>query len=82
VKTAKAAADAGVRISQLARDAARFIDSGNQRQRRDELREGFSRQVHKSTLDDKRLREVAEATGGSSTLENGLRTMQQIKLKA
>ena len=37
-------------------------------------------QVHKSKLDDKRLREIAQATGGFYVhLESGLRTMQQLQ---
>ena len=81
VKTAKAAADAGVRIFTVGVGTQQgslipiTSDNGETSFVKDS-----AGQVHKSKLDDKRLREVAEATGGFYLhLENGLRSMQQIQ---
>src|SRR5436190_1021715 len=81
VKTAKAAADAGVRIFTVGVGTPQgslipvTSDNGETSFVKDS-----AGQVVKSKLDDKRLREVAEATGGFYLhLENGLRTMQQIQ---
>jgi Ca-activated chloride channel family protein len=81
VKTAKAASDSGVRIFTVGVGTPQGSlipitgDNGET---------GFVKdsagQVVKSKLDDKRLREVAEATGGFYVhLENGPRTMQQVE---
>src|SRR5215475_10723789 len=81
VKTAKAAADAGVRIFTVGVGTPQGSlipvtgDSGETSFVKD-----INGQVVKSKLDDKRLREIAEATGGSyQHLESGPRTMQQIQ---
>src|SRR2546427_4686579 len=81
VKTAKAAADAGVRIFTVGVGTPQgslipvTSDSGETSFVKDS-----AGQVHKSKLDEKRLREVAEATGGFYLhLENGPRSMQQIE---
>ena len=81
VKTAKAAADAGVRIFTVGVGTPQGSlipvtgDNGETSFVKD-----INGQVVKSKLDDKRLREVAEATGGFYLhLENGPRTMQQIQ---
>src|SRR5205085_5785950 len=81
VKTAKAAADAGVRIFTVGVGTAQgslipiTSDSGETSFVKDS-----AGQVVKSKLDDKRLREIAEATGGFYVhLENGPRTMQQVQ---
>jgi len=81
VKTAKAAADAGVRIFTVGVGTPQGSlipvtgDNGDTSFVKDS-----AGQVVKSKLDDKRLREVAEATGGFYLhLENGPRTMQQIQ---
>ena len=82
VKTAKAAAaDAGVRIFTVGVGTPQgslipiTSDNGETSFVKDS-----AGQVHKSKLDDKRLREVAEATGGFYLhLENGPRTMQQVQ---
>src|SRR5499427_7883840 len=82
VKTAKAAAgDAGVRIFTVGVGTPQGSlipvtgDDGETSFVKD-----AAGQVVKSKLDDKRLREVAEATGGFYLhLENGPRTMQQIQ---
>jgi len=82
VKTAKAAAgDAGVRIFTVGVGTPQGSlipvtgDDGETSFVKD-----AAGQVVKSKLDDKRLREVAEATGGFYLhLENGLRTMQQVQ---
>ena len=81
VKTAKAAADAGVRIFAVGVGTPQGSlipvtgDNGETSFVKD-----INGQVVKSKLDDKRLREVAEATGGFYLhLENGPRTMQQIQ---
>ena len=80
VKTAKAAADAGVRIFAVGvgtSEGSLIPLSGGE--------EGTSfvkdakGQVVKSKLDEKRLREIAQATGGFYLrLENGPRTMRQL----
>lgn len=80
VKTAKAAADAGVRIFTIGvgtPEGSLIPVPG------DEGGTGFVKdskgQVVKSKLDEKRLREIAEATGGFYLhLENGPLTMQQL----
>src|SRR5215813_11763822 len=81
VKTAKVAADAGVRIFTVGVGTPQGSlipltgDNGETSFVKDS-----SGQVVKSKLDDKRLREVAEATGGFYLhLENGPRTMQQVQ---
>src|SRR5215212_2558528 len=81
VKTAKAAADTGVRIFTIGVGTPQgslipvTSDSGETSFVKDS-----AGQVVKSKLDDKRLREVAEATGGFYLhLENGPRTMQQVQ---
>ena len=81
VKTAKAAADAGVRIFTVGVGTPQGSlipvtgDNGETSFVKDSA--GV---VVKSKLDDKRLREVAEATGGFYLhLESGPRTMQQVQ---
>ena len=81
LKTAKAAADAGVRIFTVGVGTPQgslipiTADDGQTSFVKDS-----AGQVHKSKLDEKRLREVAEATGGFYLhLENGPRSMQQIE---
>src|SRR6201987_2186123 len=81
VKTAKAAADAGVRIFTVGVGTPQGSlipvtgDNGETSFVKD-----INGQVVKSKLDDKRLREIAEATGGFYLhLENGPRSMQQIQ---
>jgi len=81
VKTAKAAVDAGVRIFTIGVGTPQGSlipvtgDNGETSFVKDS-----AGQVVKSKLDDKRLREVAEATGGFYLhLENGPRTMQQVQ---
>jgi Ca-activated chloride channel homolog len=81
VKTAKAAADAGVRIFTIGVGTPQgslipvTSDDGQTSFVKDS-----AGQVVKSKLDDKRLREVAESTGGFYLhLENGPRTMQQVQ---
>src|SRR5262245_31029391 len=83
VKTAKAAADAGVRIFTVGVGTPQGSlipvtgDTGETSFVKD-----INGQVVKSKLDDKRLREVAEATGGFYLhLENGPRTMQQVQIE-
>jgi len=81
VKTAKEAADAGVRIFTVGVGTPQGSlipvtgDDGQTNFVKDS-----SGQVVKSKLDDKRLREIAQATGGFYLhLENGPRSMQQIQ---
>ena len=81
VKTAKAAADAGVRIFTVGVGTPQGSlipitgDNGETSFVKD-----INGQVVKSKLDDKRLHEISEATGGFYVhLENGLRTMQQVQ---
>src|SRR6476659_4485648 len=81
VKTAKAAADAGVRIFTIGVGTPQgslipvTSDDGQTSFVKDS-----AGQVVKSKLDDKRLREIAQATGGFYLhLENGPRSMQQIQ---
>jgi len=81
VKTAKEAADAGVRIFTVGVGTPQGSlipvtgDDGQTSFVKDP-----SGQVVKSKLDDKRLSEIAQATGGFYVhLENGLRTMEQIQ---
>jgi Ca-activated chloride channel family protein len=81
VKTAKEAADAGVRIFTLGvgtPQGSLIPVTGDDGQI--SFVKDSSGQVVKSKLDDKRLREIAQATGGFYLhLENGPRTMQQIQ---
>src|SRR5437773_7767536 len=81
VKTAKEAADAGVRIFTVGVGTPQGSlipvtgDDGQTAFVKDS-----AGQVHKSKLDDKRLRDIAQATGGFYVhLENGPRTMRQIQ---
>jgi Ca-activated chloride channel homolog len=81
VKTAKEAADAGVRIFTVGVGTPQgslipvMGDDGQTSFVKD-----ASGQVVKSKLDDKRLREIAQTTGGFYLhLENGPRSMQQIQ---
>src|SRR6201987_398411 len=81
VKTAKEAADASVRIftGGVGTPQGSLIPVTG-----DDVQTSFVKdingQVVKSKLDDKRLREIAEATGGFYLhLENGPRSMQQIQ---
>jgi Ca-activated chloride channel family protein len=80
VKTAKAAADAGARIFTVGVGTTEGSlipiageDGGTA------FVKDFKGQVVKSKLDEKRLREIAQTTGGFYLhLENGPRTMQQL----
>jgi Ca-activated chloride channel family protein len=81
VKTAKEAADADVRIFTVGVGTPQgslipvIGDDGQTAFVKDS-----AGQVVKSKLDDKRLREIAQATGGFYVhLESGLRTMQQVE---
>src|SRR5215475_7479665 len=81
VKTAKEAADAGVRIFTVGvgtPQGSLIPVTGDDGQT--SFVKDSSGQVVKSKLDDKRLQEIAQATGGFYLhLENGPRTMQQIQ---
>src|SRR5206468_2801413 len=81
VKTAKEAADAGVRIfavGVVTPKGSLIPVAGDDGQTA--FVKDSAGQVHKSKLDDKRLREIAQATGGFYVhLESGLRTMQQLQ---
>ncbi|HEU5246132.1 MAG TPA: VWA domain-containing protein, partial [Candidatus Udaeobacter sp.] len=81
VKTAKEAADAGVRIFTVGvgtLQGSLIPVTGDDGQT--DFVKDLSGQVVKSKLDDKRLREITQATGGFYLhLENGPRTMQQIQ---
>src|SRR4026208_140511 len=81
VKTAKEAADAGVRIFTVGvgtPQGSLIPVTGDDGQT--SFVKDSSGRVVKSKLDDKRLREIAQTTGGFYVhLENGPRTMQQIQ---
>jgi Ca-activated chloride channel family protein len=80
VKSAKAAADAGVRIFTIGvgTPAGSLIPVSGEDGGTGFVKDSAG-QVVKSKLDDKRLREIAQAAGGFYLhLENGPRTMQQI----
>src|SRR6266545_8265810 len=81
LKTAKEAADAGVRIFTVGvgtPQGSLIPVTGDDGQT--SFVKDSSGQVVKSKLDDKRLREIAQATGGFYLhLENGPRSMQQIQ---
>ncbi len=81
VKTAKEAADAGVRIFTVGvgtPQGSLIPVTGDDGQT--SFVKDAAGQVVKSKLDDKRLREIAQATGGFYLhLENGPRSMQQIQ---
>ena len=80
VKSAKAAADAGVRIFTIGvgTPAGSLIPVNGEDGETAFVKDSAG-QVVKSKLDDKRLREIAQAAGGFYLhLENGPRTMQQI----
>ena len=81
VKAAKEAGDAGVRIFTVGvgtPQGSLIPVTGDDGQT--SFVKDLSGQVVKSKLDDKRLREIAQATGGFYLhLENGPRTMQQIQ---
>src|SRR5438046_5392699 len=80
MKSAKAAADAGVRIFTIGvgTPTGSLIPVNGEDGETAFVKDSAG-QVVKSKLDDKRLREIAQAAGGFSLhLENGPRTMQQI----
>jgi len=81
VKTAKEAADAGVRIFTVGVGTPQgsLIPVTSDYGQTSFVKDSAG-QVVKSKLDDKRLREIAQATGGFYLhLENGPRSMQQIQ---
>src|SRR5436189_3106734 len=80
MKSAKAAADAGVRIFTIGVGTlAGSLIPVNGEDGETAFVKDSAGQVVKSKLDDKRLREIAQAAGGFYLhLENGPRTMQQI----
>jgi Ca-activated chloride channel family protein len=81
VKTAKEAADAGVRIFTVGVGTPQgsLIPVTGDDGQTDFVKDSAG-QVVKSKLDDKRLHEIAQATGGFYVhLESGLRTMQQLQ---
>src|SRR6266516_810539 len=80
VKAAKAASDAGVRIFSVGvgTPTGSLIKINGDNEATYYVKDS-SGQVVKSKLDEKRLREIAQSTGGFYLhLENGPRTMQQI----
>ncbi|HEY2625163.1 MAG TPA: VWA domain-containing protein [Candidatus Udaeobacter sp.] len=80
VKSAKAAADAGVRIftTGVGTASGSLIPISGEDGETSFVKDSAG-QVVKSKLDEKRLREVAQASGGFYLhLENGPRTMQQL----
>src|SRR5258708_5593079 len=81
VKTAKAAADAGVRIFTIGVGTPqRSLIPVTGENGETNFVKASSGQVVKSKLADKRLREIAQASGGFYLhLENGPRSMQQIQ---
>jgi Ca-activated chloride channel homolog len=81
VKTAKEAADAGVRIFTVGvgTPEGSLIPITGDNDETNFVKDPAG-QVHKSRLDENGLREIAQATGGFYLhLENGVRTMQQIQ---
>src|SRR5205809_4373258 len=81
MKSAKAAADAGVRIFTIGVGTpAGSLIPVNGDDGETALVKDSAGQVVKSKLDDKRLREIAQAAGGFDLhLESGPRTMQQVQ---
>ena len=81
VKTAKEATDAGVRIFTVGVGTPQgsLIPVTGDDGQTDFVKDSAG-QVHQSKLDEKRLREIAQATDGFYVhLESGLRTMQQLQ---
>jgi Ca-activated chloride channel homolog len=81
LKTAKAAADAGVRIFTMGVGTSEgsLIPIGGGQNGGNAFVKDSKGQVVKSKLDEKRLREIAETTGGFYLhLEDGPRTMKQL----
>lgn len=81
LKTAKAAADAGVRIFTVGvgTPEGSLIPIGNGQGGGNAFVKDSKGQVVKSKLDEKRLKEIAESTGGFYLhLEDGPRTMKQL----
>ena len=84
VKTAKEAADAGIRIFTVGvgTPEGSLIPITDDNNGETTFVKDSAGQVVKSKLDEKRLREIAEATGGFYVhLENGPRTMQQVQIE-